>query len=567
MTRRVNATFDRMLPQDVAIAFSGLPATRRRRRLSSMRHIPQHLTSESELLFHLGVGAEELAYLRRWPRLKYRDVKISKRSGGERTLLIPDDRLKFIQKKILGILQNLYRPRAPVHGFTQDRSALTNAKAHEGRRFLLNLDLKDYFASISRNRVVGLLEKLGIDAAVADVIASFCIFRDQLPQGAPTSPILANMVTFRLDRELMEFGQKHYLKYTRYADDLTFSSYRAPISLFKDGLPKEGKITEKALSDEIRFIIYSNGFDLNSEKIWFSATRSRKEVTGIIVNQFPNVKRSFIRELRVLLHKAETLGLSQAEKDYQSFSGKSAPLEQVLRGRLEWISQIRGRDFPCYQMLARRFNALYAKKPLRLPPSQEDVLQKSIWVIEYHPKESEKREGLIDIQGTCFFLKQVGLVTAHHVVSKLPKGARFSVFRPTHSWQKYEAWSSKITCQYRDLAILHHNIPPLAFLELEAANAQAVGQTRIKALGFPDFGPGDTLARIPGEVIRTVTKSTVKQIEVTAALPSGISGGPIIDTAQLRVLAVAVKGGATEDRQVAVAISELHTLFKEHSGS
>jgi len=566
MTRRVNATFDRMLPQDVAFAFGGLPATRRSRRLSFMRHIPQQLASESELLVHLGVGAEELAFLRRWPGFKYRSVKISKRSGGERTLLIPDDRLKFLQKEILGILLDLYRPRAPVHGFTKNRSALTNAKAHEGRRYLLNLDLKDYFASVSRNRVVGLLEKLGIDASVADVIASFCIFRDQLPQGAPTSPILANMVTFRMDRELMEFGQKHHLKYTRYADDLTFSSYRAPISLFKDGLPTEGKITEKNLSDEIRFIINSNGFDLNPDKIWFSATRSRKEVTGIIVNQFPNVKRSFIRELRVLLHKAETLGLSQAERDYQSFSGKSAPLEQVLRGRLEWISQIRGRDFPCYQMLARRFNALYARKPLRLPPSQEEVLQKSIWVIEYHP-ESENDTEQIDVQGTCFFLKEVGFVTAHHVISKLPYGARFLVFRPAQPSQKYEAWSSEIACKHRDLAILCHDIPTHAFLELEAANSQAVGQARIEALGFPHFGPGDTLARIPGEVIRTVTKSAVRQIEVTAALPSGISGGPIVDAAQLRVLAVAVKGGATEDRQVAVAISELHRLLKEHSGS
>jgi hypothetical protein len=268
-----------------------------------------------------------------------------------------------------------------------------------------------------------------------------------------------------------------------------------------------------------------------------------------------------------LLHKAETLGLSQAEKDYQSFSGKSAPLEQLLRGRLEWISQIRGRDFPCYQILARRFNKLYTKKPLRLPPSQEEVLQKSIWVIEYHP-ESENHTEQIDIQGTCFFLKGVGFVTAHHVISKLPHGARCSVFRPAQPLQKYEAWSSEIVCKYRDLAILYHNIPSNAFLELEAANSQAVGQkTRIEAFGFPNFGPGDTLARTPGEVIRTVTKSNVKQIEVTAALPSGISGGPIVDAAQLRVLAVAVKGGATEDRQVAVAISELHTLFREHSSS
>jgi RNA-directed DNA polymerase len=511
------------------------------------------------------MGRDEVAFLRRRPTWKYRLVEISKRGGGQRVLMIPDDRLMFHQRKILTLLQNFYRVRLPVHGFVKKRSALTNAKVHENRTFLLNLDLKDYFGSISRNRVVGVLERFGIDPNVANAISLICMHRNQLPQGAPTSPILANMVTFRMDRELMEFSKRHHLKYTRYADDLTFSSFRPPISLFKEGLPKEGRIQEMLLSDELRLIIASNGFNINQEKIWFSAKTSRKEVTGIIVNKFPNVKRSFIRDLRVLLHKAETHGPTEAAKEYKEFSGNVVSLEQVLRGRLEWIAQIRGKSFPAYQKLARRFNKLYPKKPIKLPPSQDEIFEKSVWVIEYHAKESESREALIDIQGTCFFLTGFGLVTADHVISTLPEGTEFVVYNPKRPTEKYRAWASKLRCEYRDLAILCHDIPAHAFLELETASLNPIAQTNIQALGFPKHGPGDTMANTPGYIVRHVTKSGVVQIEVTAQLPPGISGGPILDAAQLKVLAVAVKGGAREDRQVGVAISELRKLVQEGS--
>jgi len=112
-------------------------------------------------------------------------------------LLVPEPRLKFLQRQLLKLLEPLYSPRDPVHGFVGKRSAISNANAHQGRPYLLNLDLQDFFATISRRRVKGMLQAIGIASDVADAVCALCVTRNQLPQGAPTSPLLANMVTFR----------------------------------------------------------------------------------------------------------------------------------------------------------------------------------------------------------------------------------------------------------------------------------------------------------------------------------------------------------------------------------
>ena len=277
-------------------------------------------------------------------------IKIAKARGGFRELLIPDDRLKYLQRKIFILLSEIYKPRVPVHGFVVGRNSISNATQHQARPYLLNIDLKNFFGSISRSRIYGLLIALGLEDEVAEALCVMCTTRNQLPQGAPTSPVLANMVCFRLDREIMIFAKEHRIKYTRYADDISFSSYLKPQSLFKQEFPDNGRVALKLLSSELVNLIRGNGFEINNHKIYFSGPKFRKEVTGLVVNEFVNIKRSFIRNLRSSFYVCEKFG-TDAQKMFAKKYGKEINLELYLRGRLEWIAQVRGRSFEPFRTI------------------------------------------------------------------------------------------------------------------------------------------------------------------------------------------------------------------------
>ena len=221
--------------------------------------LPSQLKSADNFYSYLAVKAGERAFLEKYASFRYAEASIPKRRGGTRTLLVPERRLKFLQRQTLKLLEQLHSSRAPVHGFVKGKGAITNANEHQKRPYLLNLDLEDFFGTISRRRVVGLLEALGLDTEVAKAIAVICVTRNQLPQGAPTSPILANMISYRLDGALMSVAKKHHLRYTRYADDISFSSYAQPLALFEGGLPVSGRVPVDRLSDSLRAAIQANG--------------------------------------------------------------------------------------------------------------------------------------------------------------------------------------------------------------------------------------------------------------------------------------------------------------------
>ena len=233
---------------------------------------------------------------------------------------------------------------------------------------------------------------------MALAICSICVTRNQLPQGGPTSPILSNMVAYRLDRDLMNFAKAHRLRYTRYADDISLSSYAQPTALFDGGVPLQGRVPVQQLSASLRSVIESNGFEINPKKVWFSGPKSRKEVTGLIVNEFTNVKRSFVRNLRAALYKVETMGVAPAEKDYQKRYKTDVPLEQVLRGRLEWIAQVRGRSFSAYRTLVKRFNQQFPASALPILPTYTEIAERAVWVLEFFA-------GDVCEQGTAFSSK------------------------------------------------------------------------------------------------------------------------------------------------------------------
>ncbi|GAA0623313.1 hypothetical protein GCM10009422_19200 [Brevundimonas kwangchunensis] len=516
-----------------------------------MSTLSPDLMSVAALHAKLGIGNAEAKFLSRHVRYRYRAAQIPKRRGGNRTLLAPDDRLKFHQRELLDLLTPLYRSKPAVHGFVADRSPITNANAHQGRPYLLNLDLSNYFGAITRNRVKGVLIAVGIPTAVAESICDLTVVDNQLPQGAPTSPLLANMVTFRLDKDLTAFAKTHRLRYTRYADDITFSSYVRPTVLFVDAEPFPGRIDISDIAPALSGLITGNNFSLNPDKARYCAQKTRKQVTGLVVNEFTNVRRDFVRNVRSSLYRMETLGLNAAELEYQAKYGSKSQISSVVRGRLEWIAQVRGRSFDPYRVLAARFNLLYPDSPLRIDPTNEEILDRAIFVVEYG-------KGKKMSQGSAFFLDGVGLVTAHHVLAKMPSGWA-TLYRAASPTIKYQARMSSKACSHRDLAILEHNVPTheQAFLK------QAAGVDRIKAtvtvVGYPDFGPGDNLIQKQGRIVGRNIKSAVRYVEVDMQVGDGLSGAPIIND-RYEVVAVGHKGGPQESKQLGIDIVEISGL-------
>ena len=277
----------------------------------------------------------------------YRYAAIPRRRGLPRVIEAPKLRLKEVQRWILReILEHV-----PVHdaaqGFTRGRSVVDHARCHSAQPVLLRLDLADFFASVAAGRVFGIFRMLGYRDDVAHVLtglatnvvpqhvwnvvrtnatappaATFHLGRalatPHLPQGAPTSPALANLAAFRLDRRLSGLAARIGLRYSRYADDLAFSGGR----LRRGGRGLEAFVAEIARAE---------GFALNPDKSVLRTRAARQSVCGIVVNAAPNVTRTEYDRLKAMLHNAARYGPAS-----QGLAGHAAH----LRGRIAWVASL-----------------------------------------------------------------------------------------------------------------------------------------------------------------------------------------------------------------------------------
>jgi retron-type reverse transcriptase len=292
------------------------------------------------LAFHTDVAA----------RIHYVRFTVPKKSGGTRTLSAPHRALGQAQR---WIFNNVLR-RLPVHdtahGFVPGRSILSNARPHAGRAVLVNLDLADFFPSVHFARIRSVFQRLGYSGAVATLMALLCTECPRrevrydgktyfvatgprgLPQGACTSPALANQAARRLDRRLAGLAGKLNLNYTRYADDLTFSSAE----------PMPERIGY--LMARVRHIAQDEGFTVNEQKSRVLRKNTAQIVTGLVVNDKPTLRRRELRGLRAILHRAAKEGLSR-----QNRAGHPHFVAQ-LRGKIALLNMVRPE-------LAAKFNA------------------------------------------------------------------------------------------------------------------------------------------------------------------------------------------------------------------
>lgn len=516
---------------------------------------PPELASEAALLTYLGVSVKELKKIWWFRGRMYHQFEIPKGKGKTRIITAPDKRLKYLQRKIAPLLDKLYRVRNPVHGFVIGKSVKTNALAHLRKRFVLNIDLKDFFPSITEKRVIGVLKSLGIDSRVARIVARLCCHNNHLPQGAPTSPVFSNMICFRLDKNLLAFAKDSRCIYTRYADDITFSSYQPMTALFEGPVPPSGHFAPDLLVPALRDTFTTNGFTINPDKAHYADRHSRRMVTGLKVNELVNVDRRYVRNIRAALYSVETLGEKAAQKKFKrEHSGKS-DLCAHLKGKISWLRYIRGQSDPVFRAMAIRFNASFPQRKIEVTPTAIEVRDRSVWVVEYCKGKGKEIEGQ---QGSCFFLKDVGLITAAHCVEGVDEVDVYHPSKPANSFKVTVLKRDKP----RDLAILEHAIPVTEYFELESSTHCVTVGEELTAVGYPSFGPGDGLNVREGKVSSRSVKNGVNLIEVTQKLSQGMSGGPILDS-ENAVAGVVHKGGPNEGRDFAVHIEMLNAWLAE----
>lgn len=304
---------------------------------------------------------------------KYVNFTIAKKNGGVREISAPYGSYKLLQRNLAHILYLVHKSKFCSYGFEKNITAedntkiykniITNAENHVNKKYVLNIDIKDFFTSINFGRVRGLFKAppFSLSDDVSTILAQICCYNGRLPQGAPTSPVISNMICRRLDNNLLPVAKENKCTYSRYADDITLSTNlkEFPEALFKNN----------GLSDELALIIKNNGFEINNQKVRLMTRKDKQEVSGIKVNKKLNIERNYIKNIRAMLYNWENLSLDGAIERFQSIEPNNINknFKKVLFGRIDFIKQVRGEDDSIYIKLWNKYQILNAS-PHKVKP-------------------------------------------------------------------------------------------------------------------------------------------------------------------------------------------------------
>lgn len=341
--------------------------------------------------------------------LYYRNFKIPKKRGGYRLISAPKKGLGIAQTRLASILATARKPKDFVKGYVPGESFLTNAKYHERQKWILGLDIDNFYPSITFPRVRGLfLSRLfGFNERVATILARITTTKDGLPQGARTSPIIANLIAYNLDRTLVKIAIENKLRYTRYADDITFSSShrKVPSDLIASWEPMFGDRTI-LLGRKLSGAIEASGFRLNDSKTRLKFSYERQEVTGLIVNKSANVRRADVSRLRMVIHSARVHGADNAAGVWLGAGSSAKDFWQHVCGWLAFIRQVRGRDDAVLAKLCKLAVVAGLQGPEWIERSADMVREFDVFLshaTEDKPRVSKLKDRLENIGVTVFF--------------------------------------------------------------------------------------------------------------------------------------------------------------------
>lgn len=295
---------------------------------------------------------------------RYITFQVPKKKKGEfRTIDAPCAGLKMIQRALNLIFQTIYIPHEAAMGFVPHRSVVTNAKVHVGQKYVYNIDLKDFFPSITSGRLFKRLQvaPFSMDKKMASIVTDLCCYtnadgKNVLPQGAPTSPTITNFISEHLDRKLTKLARAYGMRYTRYADDITFS---CSSNMFAE----DGKFCKS-----LRNIIEEEEhFKINTDKTRLCHSGERQEVTGLTVNEQTNVTRKYVKQIRLFLHIWEAKGLPEAQRFFEKhYTPKTTRpnvgiphIENVIAGKLLYLKMVKGENDETYRKLYERLIKIF----------------------------------------------------------------------------------------------------------------------------------------------------------------------------------------------------------------
>ena len=508
---------------------------------------------------------------------KYTQFSISKKTGGQRVIVAPRRKVKMLQTLLKDVMYEIYPGKVVAHGFAKGKSIVTNAQSHLDKRFVFNLDLENYFGSIHFGRVRNLFlsKPFNFNKSVATILAQICCHKNALPQGAPTSPIVANMISFKLDSQLQRLAKLTNSTYTRYADDITFSFTSGKIRL-----PREIVILEENIArpgEELKRIIEDNGFRINYKKVRFSGKLTRMEVTRLTINEFPNVRRGYIKQIGSMLHSWEKYGYQAAEDEFNAeydtrhrASNKEKSFKHVVKGKLAFLQSVRGPRNAIFKKLAIRFNHSVDDNSLKFTIVEESVSElnavDALWVIETCYDDEETGESKV-AQGTGFDLESFGVITCAHVVSD-----KDGIFKETKAYKPQDPSNDYVVKvllvdQHRDIAICKivdeaGNFAPVRLLSITMHDVQQ--RDPVQLLGFPQHAFGKTQHYIADAKVASVFMfSGMKKFEIDYPIREGNSGGPIINQ-DGQLVGVALEGATkSSGNNAALSASELHYVKKD----
>lgn len=314
----------------------------------------QKLCDLRDLADFLGYSPRKLGYilyaLNGGVAGQYSSFKIKKRSGGARCIDAPHTALKLLQSRLSKILQIIYKEKKCVHGFVKNRSIITSALSHSRKRFVFRMDIKDFFPSIHFGRVLGLFQSspYKCNRNIAILLAKIACYQDKLPQGSPCSPVISNMICAHMDSDITKLAKECGVFYTRYADDLTFSTRRKDFP--EEIATKSGTVWEPGAY--IKDIFKKHGFEINHDKTSMRTRTYRQMVTGLVVNDYPNIRRKILKQVRAMLHDWRVNGIDNAQKKHfekfhidngpKNISKKEEPsFVNIVRGKIEFIRYVK----------------------------------------------------------------------------------------------------------------------------------------------------------------------------------------------------------------------------------
>ena len=474
------------------------------------------------------------------PDNMYTQFVIKKKNGDDRYINAPDEKLRNIQRKLANVLNCVYKVKPAAHGFVVDKNIITNAKNHVRRKYVFNMDLENFFDQIHFGRVRGMLMNppysIGSEAAL--VIAQIACYKGKLPQGAPSSPILTNMICAPLDTQFTRLAREYNLCYSRYADDITFSSN-------KNVFPQEIVYTDLKgvhLGKEIQDILTKNSFSANQRKTRIFDSHRRQEVTGLVVNRIVNIRRSYVKKIRAILFHCQNDGIYQTAKVYieKGNCNNSKIVEMlkneteenqeiivewfkaVLKGKIGYIKQVRGEKNLIYLKYAKILNNVFEEEIFHISEDFELLkkVEKSVFILEAETNSNY-------IQGSGFILKNIGLLTNYHVTES---NEIYTV--STYKNEKVCSVSNELNLikNNRDIDYACYSFGKNSedALSLGSSKELVIGSA-VLVVGYPDYNKNNSPEIQPTTIISERFYMGQRIYTIAGRIVHGASGGVVLN--------------------------------------